>query len=60
MSQLAPHIVSRAMLVERDPRRRAEMIINAATQLGCNKFVTRPEDVLEVSNYIRYKVTNAC
>jgi plastin-1 len=47
MSQLAPHIVSRAMLVERDPRRRAEMIINAATQLGCNKFVTRPEDILE-------------
>ncbi|KAF7724452.1 fimbrin [Apophysomyces ossiformis] len=40
LSQLKPEICSRAPLQERDPMRRAEMVLDNAEKIGCRKYLT--------------------
>jgi hypothetical protein len=47
LSQLAPNIVTATNLTVTDPRQRCELVLSTAERLGCRKFITKPDDILE-------------
>jgi len=56
LSEVAPQVVSKSVLAEKDPQRRAAMVCDYANRLGVHPFVT-PQDILAGNNNLNLAFT---